>query len=166
MPKRENYLIWDECFMMAAKTIAMRSKDPSTQAGAVIVSGGKQPRIVACGYNGFPIGCSDDEFPWERSVDFHNSKTTYVVHAELNAILNFNGAAGGTLNNASLYTTLFPCHECAKAIIQVGIKNVYYLEDGNMNYQDSFIASRKMFQAAGVQWKQLKIKNPMKGFSW
>ncbi|MBN2092338.1 dCMP deaminase family protein, partial [candidate division KSB1 bacterium] len=122
--KRTDYLSWDEYFMGVALLSAQRSKDPNTQVGACIVN--QQKKIVGVGYNGFPMGCSDDEFPWEREGDFLDTKYPYVSHAELNAILN---SVGRDLSGCSLYVALFPCNECAKAIIQSGIREVVYLSD-------------------------------------
>ena len=110
--KRSNYISWDEYFMAIAKLSAMRSKDPSTQVGACIV--GADNRILSIGYNGTPNGFNDDEFPWNREGDNLNTKYPYVCHAELNAILNSNH----DLKNSKIYVTLFPCNECAKAVIQ------------------------------------------------
>ena len=126
----------------------MRSKDPHTQVGACIVS--EDNKILSMGYNGFPLGCSDEEFPWDRDGDMIHSKYAYVTHSELNAILNYRG---GSLAGAKLYVSLFPCNECAKAIIQCGIKTVIYDSD---KYADtpSNIASKKMFDAAGVAYRK------------
>lgn len=127
-----------------------RSKDPSTQVGACIVN--NHNKIMSVGYNGFPRGCNDDDFPWERTGDEFETKYPYVCHAELNAILN-NG--GGSLEGCKIYVALFPCNECAKAIIQSGIKEVFYLSD---KYADSVgvRASKRMFDSAGVKYIQLK----------
>ena len=143
--KRKDYLSWDEYFMGVAILAGMRSKDPNTQVGACIVS--PNNRILRMGYNGFPNGVSDDEFPWKRDGDPLENKYFYSTHSELNAILNFRG---GSLEGAKLYVTLFPCNECAKAIIQAGIRTVIYDSD---KYADlpAFIASKRMFEAAGVQ---------------
>ena len=146
--KREGYLCWDEYFMGIAMLSAGRSKDPGTQVGACIVN--EENRIMSVGYNGMPCGCSDDEFPWDRGGDTLDTKYPYVCHAELNAILNFRG---GFLKGCKVYCTLFPCNECAKAIIQIGIAEVIYLEDKYAT-TDSVIASKKMFDAAGVKYKQ------------
>ncbi len=125
MPKREDYISWDEYFMGLSLLSAMRSKDPSTQVGACIVS--DDNKIMSVGYNGFQRGCSDDEFPWERSAENSNdTKYPFVCHAELNAILN---AGGQDLRGARIFVALFPCNECAKAIIQSGIKEVVYISD-------------------------------------
>ena len=118
MSKRQDYISWDEYFMGLAVLSAMRSKDPSTQVGACIVN--KSNKIVGIGYNGFPIGCSDDTLPWQRSGEWLDTKYPYVCHAELNAILN---SVSRDLNECSIYVGLFPCNECAKAIIQSGIKH-------------------------------------------
>ena len=119
--KRKDYISWDEYFMGVAKMSALRSKDPNTQVGACIVS--DDNKILSMGYNGLPRGCSDDEFPWAREGDPLDNKYMYTAHSELNAILNYRG---GSLDNAKLYVTLFPCNECAKAIIQAGIKTLVY----------------------------------------
>ena len=152
MDKRTDYISWDEYFMGVAILASKRSKDPSTQVGACIIDGEK--RIISTGYNGFPQGCSDDEFPWNRDESKGETKYDFVVHAELNAILN---ASGKSLSGSTLYVGLFPCHECAKAIIQAGIKDVVYLSD---KYHDtpSVVASRKMLDAAGVRYNQIKLK--------
>ena len=148
--KRQDYITWDEYFMGVAKLSGMRSKDPNTQVGACIVN--NENRILSVGYNGFPSGCDDDVFPWERSADdSFNTKYLYVCHAELNAILNCRGR---NLTNSRIYVALFPCNECAKAIIQSGIKEVIYLSD---KYADTPAtkASKRMFDAAGVKYTKL-----------
>ena len=150
MNKREGYISWDEYFMGVALLAAQRSKDPSTQVGACIVDSSK--RILSTGYNGFPKGCSDDDFPWNRDEALGETKYPFVVHAELNAILN---ASGKSLAGATLYVALFPCNECAKAIIQSGISEVIYLSD-KYNGTPSFVASRRMLDTAGVKLTQLK----------
>lgn len=141
--KRGDYISWDEYFMGVALLAAKRSKDPNTQVGACIVD--RNNIILSTGYNGFPYGCSDDVYPWERTGN--DTKYNYVVHAELNAILN---ASGKDLHGARLYVDLFPCNECAKAIIQSGISEVVYLYD---KYADSpqTVASKKMLISAGVR---------------
>lgn len=154
--KRDNYISWDEYFMGVALLASQRSKDPNTQVGACIVSGenscyGKNV-IISTGYNGFPIGCSDDEYPWEREGCSNNTKYPFVVHAELNAILN---AHGKSLLGTKIYVALFPCNECAKAIIQSGIKEVIYLSDKYAN-TDSTLASKRMLTSAGVKLTQFK----------
>jgi len=126
-----------------------RSKDPSTQVGACIVN--KQNKIVGTGYNGLPIGCHDDQFPWDKQGDFLDTKYPYVCHAELNAILN---NIGMNLQGCKIYTALFPCNECAKAIIQAGITEVVYLSD-KYNGQDSAVASRRMLETAGVTCRKV-----------
>lgn len=146
--KRTDHITWDEYFMGVAILSGMRSKDPNSQVGACIVS--QDNKILSMGYNGFPIGCSDDEFPWAREGDPLETKYLYVTHSELNAILNYRG---GSLEGAKLYVSLFPCNECAKAIIQAGIKTIIYAED---KYADtpSVIASKRMLDAAGVRYYQ------------
>lgn len=148
MPKREDYISWDQYFMGIALLSARRSKDPSTQVGCCIVN--KDKRIVSLGYNGFPNGCHDDMIPWEREGGFKETKYAYVVHSELNAILNSNSE----LKDCTLYVSLFPCNECAKAIIQSGIKEVFYLSDKYAT-SDSTIVSKKMFDMAGVRYTPL-----------
>lgn len=152
--KRTNYLEWDDYFMSVAFLSAQRSKDPRTQVGACIVN--QDERIVGIGYNGMPRGCSDDEFPWTNinqtdDCEKLNDKNLYVCHAELNAILNKNSA---DVNNCKIYVVLFPCNECAKVIIQSGIKEVIYYSD---KYRDKtkFKASRKMLESAKVHCRQL-----------
>lgn len=148
--KREDYINWDEYFMSIAVLSAMRSKDPSTQVGACIVDNNN--KILSTGYNGFPYGCSDDEFPWEREGNYGETKYPYVVHAELNAILNANGK---DLTESKIYVALFPCNECAKAIVQAGIKEVIYLSDKYAT-TDSTLASKKMLNSAGIKLRQLE----------
>ena len=143
--KRKDYLSWDEYFMAVAVLAGMRSKDPNTQVGACIVS--ENNRILSMGYNGFPNGVSDDEFPWCREGDPLNNKYFYSTHSELNAILNYRG---GSLEGAKLYVTLFPCNECAKAVIQSGIKTVIYEDDKYRNAPNN-IASARLLHAAGVR---------------
>ncbi|MGL4606106.1 MAG: deoxycytidylate deaminase [Eubacteriaceae bacterium] len=149
----KHYISWEEYFMGIALLSAKRSKDPGTQVGACIVN--KENKILAMGYNGMPIGCNDDEMPWEREGDPLNTKYPYVCHAELNAILN---STVRELKGGILYTTLFPCNECAKAIIQSGIEKVVFLED---KYPDStgIIASKRMFDLVGIQYQKYENKN-------
>lgn len=149
MAKREGYLCWDDYFMSVALLSGKRSKDPNTQVGACIVN--KNNVIESIGYNGLPKGCSDDEFPWEKEGEMLNTKYPFVVHAELNAILN---AKGKDLSGCKIYVALFPCNECAKAIIQSGISKVVYLSDKYSN-TDSVKASKMMFKCAGVELRQL-----------
>ena len=148
--KRQDYISWDDYFMGVSLLAAGRSKDPGTQVGACIVDANN--RILSTGYNGFPYGCSDDEYPWSREGETaSDTKYPFVVHAELNAILN---ASGKSLAGARLYVGLFPCNECAKAIIQSGIREVIYLSD---KYKDTPMtrASRRMLATAGVKLTQL-----------
>jgi dCMP deaminase len=146
--KRTDYLSWDQYFMGVALLSAQRSKDPNTQVGSCIVDGRR--RIVAIGYSGFPMGCSDDDLPWEREGPLLETKYPYVCHAELNAILNRNSA---DLCGCTIYTTLFPCNECAKAIVQSGISEVVFLSD---KYRDSDTdkASRMILDLAGVRRRE------------
>ncbi len=149
MAKREDYISWDEYFMGIALLSSKRSKDPSTQVGACIVNAAN--RIVSVGYNGFPRGCSDEEFPWDRTADNQNdTKYPFVCHAELNAILN---SYGREMNGSRIYVALFPCNECAKAIIQSGISEVIYISD-----TDNCRASRRMLEAAGIKLTQFESR--------
>ncbi len=142
--KRTDYISWDEYFMGVALLASLRSKDPNTQVGACIVD--KDNRILSTGYNGFPRGCSDDEFPWDREGEPNETKYPFVVHAELNAILN---AGGRPLAGSRIYVALFPCNECAKAIIQAGIREVIYLSDKYAQTPGT-LASKRMLKSAGV----------------
>lgn len=144
--KRTDYLSWDEYFMGIALLSAQRSKGTDTQVGACIVN--SRHKILSVGYNGMPIGCPDDNMPWERDGEPLESKYLYVCHAELNAILNSSSPVRG----ATVYTTLFPCNECAKAIIQSGINTVIYLSDKYAE-SDSVVAAKKMFDMAGVKYR-------------
>ena len=135
--KRTDYINWDEYFMGIALLTAMRSKDPNSQVGACIVS--PENKILSLGYNGMPIGCNDDDMPWDREGDELETKYMYVCHAELNAILN---SAHSDLRGSRVYVTLFPCNECAKAIIQSGIHDT-----------NASIASRRLFNMAGVKYR-------------
>lgn len=155
--KRQDYISWDDYFMGIALLAAKRSKDPNTQVGACIVSsdqteGSRGNTILSVGYNGLPIGCEDESFPWGREGDFLDTKYPFVVHAELNAILN---AQGKSLVGAKLYVALFPCNECCKAIIQSGIREVIYLSN-KYAQSDAVKASKRMFEAAGVKLTQLE----------
>ncbi|XP_028834189.1 deoxycytidylate deaminase [Denticeps clupeoides] len=149
--KREDYLEWPEYFMAVAFLSAQRSKDPSSQVGACIVN--LENKIVGIGYNGMPNGCSDDLLPWNRSAeDKLNTKYPYVCHAELNAIMNKNSA---DVKGCTMYVALFPCNECAKLIIQAGIKDVIYLSD-KYHGSPEMTASRRLLDLAGVEYKQFK----------
>ena len=151
--QRKNYLSWDEYFMGIAKLSSMRSKDPNTQVGACIV--GNDNRILSIGYNGTPNGFDDSMFPWDREGTALETKYLFVCHAEMNAILNFRGSRK-ELENAKIYVDLFPCNECAKIIIQSGIKEVVYLCDKYAN-TDSVIASKKLFDSCGVKYRQIEL---------
>ena len=155
MAKRSDYISWDEYFMGVAILAAQRSKDPNTQVGACIVS--NDNKILSIGYNGMPLNCSDDDFTWERDTADDN-KYFYTVHSELNAILNYRG---GSLEGSKIYVTLFPCNECAKIIIQSGIKEVIYLSDKYANSENN-IASRKLFDACGVKYTKLALDEDKK----
>ncbi len=147
--KRKDYLDWDQYFMGIARLSALRSKDPATQVGACIVNSDK--KIIGIGYNGLPIGIDDNEFPWGKEGDYLDTKYPYVCHAELNAILN----STKNLSGATIYVTLFPCNECTKAIIQSGIKQLYYISD---KYKDleMTVASKRMLDSSGISYTQLE----------
>ena len=153
MDQRENVLSWDEYFMGLAHLSALRSKDPNTQVGAAIVD--ENHRVVSVGYNGFPKGCSDDEYPWAREGGVLDTKYAFVVHAELNAILN----SKWPVNGCTLYVSLFPCNECAKAIIQAGIRRIVYESDKYADTETT-IASKRMLVSAGVEL--CRIENTIK----
>ncbi len=147
--QRTDYITWDEYFMGVSMLSAMRSKDPNTQVGCCIVS--PSNRILSMGYNGFPNGCSDEDFPWgKEQTDPYDNKYMYTTHSEMNAILNYRG---GTLEGSKIYVTLFPCNECTKAIIQSGIRHIIYACD---KYADtsSVRASKRMLDAAGVTYEK------------
>ncbi len=148
--KRNDYISWDDYFMGIAVLSSMRSKDPNTRVGTCIVS--NENKILSLGYNGMPVGCHDDMMPWHSEGE--DNKYLYVCHAELNAILN----AEASLKGATLYATLFPCNECAKAIIQSGIKKVIYQDD---KYADTVEvkASKKMFKLVGIEYIHYPKKN-------
>ena len=152
---RDNAISWDECFMQIAHVIAERSKDPSTQAGAVVVNAHNV--VVGLGYNGFPRGVDSSLFPWEKEGEYADTKYAYVCHAEENAIYNANNSTDG----GKVYCTLFPCNECAKTIIQNGIKEIIYESDKYFEV-GSFTASRKMLDAAGIKYRQY-ISSMFKG---
>lgn len=151
--KRKDYVSWDGYFMGIALLSAERSKDNNTQVGACIVS--PDNKILSMGYNGMPTGCDDDRMPWERTGTPLDTKYMYVCHAELNAILNYGG---GSLKGARIYTTLFPCNECTKAIIQAGIKEVIYYSDKYAE-TDSTIASKRMYDMVGVKYREYRKEN-------
>lgn len=153
--QRKDYLNWDQYFMGIAKLSAMRSKDPSTQVGACIV--GNDKRILSIGYNGTPNGYEDDLFPWDREGKPLDTKYLYVCHAEMNAILNYRGNRK-ELENATVYVDLFPCNECAKEIIQSGIKEIIYLSDKYAN-TESVIASKKLCDMCGVTYRKYELSN-------
>lgn len=157
--KRADYITWDQYFMGIAIMSAQRSKDPGTQVGACIVD--DDNRILSVGYNGMPTGCVDDDMPWNREGENLESKYYFVCHAELNAILNYRGA--GNLKGSRCYVTLFPCNECAKAIIQSGIKEIIYLSD-KYSESDSTVASKKMFDMTGVKYTQYESKHKLISF--
>lgn len=155
--QRKDYLNWDEYFMGIAKLSALRSKDPNTQVGACIVD--EKNRILSIGYNGAPNGFDDDIFPWDRVGERLDTKYMYVCHGELNAILNYRGNTKDFLN-AKIYVHYFPCNECAKAIIQSGIKEVIYLHSYDYdNHSDEMEASIRMFNQCGVKYHKFEPSN-------
>lgn len=151
--KRLDYLNWDAYFMGIALLSAERSKDPSTSVGACIVD--EDNKILSLGYNGMPKGCSDDEYSWEREGKPLDTKYLYVCHAELNALLNYSGTH---MKGARIYTTLFPCNECTKALIQSGIKEVIYMCDKYAD-TDSVIAAKRMMDSANIIYREYKPMN-------
>ena len=156
--QRKDYLNWDEYFMAIARLSSMRSKDPSTQVGACIVS--NDNRILSIGYNGAPNGFDDKKFPWDREGSVLDTKYAYVCHGEMNAILNYRGSRKD-LENAKIYVDLFPCNECAKLIIQSGIKEIIYICDKYKD-TDGVKASKRMLDECGVKYKELKIDKEIK----
>jgi dCMP deaminase len=146
--KKQDYLKWDEYFMGIALLSAERSKDPNTSVGACIVS--EDNKILSVGYNGMPIGCSDDEFPWERDGSALDTKYVYVCHAEMNAILNYTGTH---MKGAKVYVTLFPCNECTKALIQKGIREIIYMSD-KYSETDAVKAAKRMLDATGIVYRK------------
>lgn len=148
---RKNTISWDECFMQIANVIALRSKDPVTQAGAVIVN--KNNVVVGLGYNGFPRGIENDQLPWDKEGDFLDLKYTYVCHAEENAVYNANNST----EECKIYCTLFPCNECAKTLIQNGVREVIF-ESDKYHDVDAFIASRRMLDLAGIKCRHYECK--------
>ena len=151
--QRKEYLSWDQYFMGVAKLSAMRSKDPNTQVGACIV--GNDNRILSIGYNGTPNGYDDKAFPWDREGEPLETKYLYVCHAEMNAILNYRGSRK-ELENAKIYVDLFPCNECAKLIIQSGIKEVIYLSDKYEGTEGN-VASKLLLDSCGVKYRQIEL---------
>ena len=148
--KRTGYLSWDEYFMAVALLSSQRSKDPNTQVGACVAN--RENKIVGVGYNGFPLGCSDDDLPWARTGDFLDTKYPYVCHAELNAVLN---SISRDLRGCRIYVGLFPCNECTKVIIQAGIEEIIFLSD---KYADTDIvkASKRMLDTSpNITYRQL-----------
>ncbi len=150
--KRSDYLSWDDFFLSVAHVCAMRSKDPHTQVGSCVVN--QIGQIIATGYNGLPRGLNDDEFPWARDGEYLDTKYPYVAHAELNAILSTRT----NLENCRIYTTLFPCAECAKIIIQAGIKEIIYDDDKYVGSDDNK-AAKRMFDQAHVSYSSLPVIN-------
>lgn len=152
--KREGVISWDEFFMRVAVAAKLRSKDPKTQVGACIAD--KDHRILSVGYNGTPAGIDDDEFPWESTGEPLTDKHNYVIHAEANAILNYRGS-NKDLVGATIYVTLFPCHECAKTLVQAGIGEVVYLDDKYHSTVDGLI-SRNILDRCGITYRQVGVQ--------
>jgi dCMP deaminase len=152
--KREGVISWDEFFMRVAVAAKLRSKDPKTQVGACIAD--KDHRILSVGYNGTPAGIDDDEFPWESTGKPLTDKHNYVIHAEANAILNYRGS-NKDLVGATIYVTLFPCHECAKTLVQAGIGEVVYLDDKYHSTEDGLI-SRNILDRCGITYRQVGVQ--------
>ncbi len=148
---KNEYLSWDEYFMGIAVFTSLRSKDPSSKVGAVIVNA--KNRIVGTGYNGFVAGIDEKQFSWEREGEWLQTKYPYVVHAEANAILN---STTSNLASCRIYATLFPCNECAKQIAQKEISEVIYLSDKHRD-KDFHLASVKIFNAAGIKIRRLEM---------
>lgn len=154
--KNENVINWDDYFMSLAVLSSKRSKDPNTQVGSVIIN--EMNHIVGIGYNGFPNNCSDDELSWSRdNTDPLENKYLYVVHSEVNAIMNSNNS----VKNCKMYVTMFPCNECAKIIIQSEIKEIIYISD-KYHKTTSIIASKRMLDMANIKYRQFKCNNKSK----
>ena len=151
--KRDDVISWDEFFMRVAIAAKLRSKDPNSQVGACIVS--PENKILSLGYNGMPIGCPDDEMPWGREGDPLDDKHNYVIHAEANAILNYRGSLKD-MAGATVYVTLFPCHECAKTLVQAGIGEVVYLDDKYHDTEDG-VVSRSILDRCGISYRQVVV---------
>ena len=156
MEERKDYLSWDEYFMALAQICALRSKDPNTRVGACLVD--ENNKVISLGYNGMPIGCEDKKMPWGKDSSIYlETKYPFVCHAELNAIIN---SKGKIFKEAVIYTTLFPCNECAKAIIQSEIKKVIYKEN-KYEDEDSFKAAKHMFDLVGIKYEKYVVKRKM-----
>ncbi len=149
---------WDEYFMGIALLSALRSKDPNTKVGACIVD--SDHKVVSIGYNGMPRGIDEEKISWNKGEGL-DSKYLYVCHAEFNAILNTRN--GSALNGCTLYVSLFPCNECAKAIIQTGIKEIVYL-DNKYEDQTETKASKLMLDLAGVKTRKYEGRIPKIGY--
>lgn len=147
--QRKDYLNWEEYFMGIAKLSSLRSKDPNTQVGACVVS--NDNRILTIGYNGAPNGFDDDIFPWDRDGNVLNTKYPYVCHAEMNALVNYRGS-NKQFDGATVYVTLFPCNECAKLIVQLGIKEVIYLSD-KYDGTDMNTVAKRLFDTCGIKYR-------------
>ncbi len=151
--ERTDVISWDEFFMRVAVAASLRSKDPNTQVGACIA--GTDNRILSVGYNGTPRGLADDEFPWGSSDDPLSDKHSYVIHAEANAVLNYRGSLRD-MDGATVYVTLFPCNECAKFLVQVGIGEVVYLSDKYDGTEANRVA-KSVLDRCGVSYRQVDM---------
>ena len=151
--KRRDVITWDEFFMRVAIAAQLRSKDPNTQVGACIAD--TNHSILSVGYNGTPSALNDDDFPWGTSDDPLQDKHNYVVHAEANAVLNYRGSLKD-LSHASVYVTLFPCHECAKILAQAGIGEVVYLDD-KYDGTDGNRISKRILSSCGISYRQVSV---------
>lgn len=156
--KRQDYIGWDECFMLEAWVASKRSKDPHTQVGACIAS--STNRILSVGYNGAPMHFDDDKFPWSNHGDMKDTKYAYVVHAEANAILNYRGSLAD-MSGATIYVTLFPCNECAKMMAQTGISHVVYLSD-QYDGTDGNVVSKQILDTCGITYREIQMTDTMK----
>lgn len=159
---RTDHADWDTTFIRAAYVFADRSKDPSSQVGAVIASAenatfNNQPvgnRLLSQGYNGAPNGWSDEVFPWNRDGDdASETKYPYIIHAEMNAILNFFGDTSH-LRGATVYTTHFPCYECTRHMAQLGIVRIVYDTPHSMPTASANIITAKIAKECGVSIEQ------------
>jgi len=153
--KRANVISWDEFFMRVAIAASLRSKDPNTQVGACIAD--TNHRILSVGYNGTPSGIDDDEFPWGANEDPLFDKHNYVMHAEANAILNYRGSLKD-MTAATVYVTLFPCHECAKMLVQAGIGEVVYLDDKYDGTEDN-VVSKRILDTCNVGYRPVRLSD-------
>ncbi|KAF7710059.1 hypothetical protein HF521_008931 [Silurus meridionalis] len=136
-------------FMTVALLFAKKSPDPNTKVGACIVN--QEGKIVGIGYNKMPNGCENADFPWKRGkYDDPTTKHQYVCHAELNAIVNKTSV---DVKGCTIYVTLFPCNQCARILIQSGVRNLVYLSNKRKDRPDTNV-SNKLLDTAGVTCRQ------------